>query len=152
MTNPLLAEQTLPYGIQDFTSISDADWRQAIEEGMTQQRAALDALATSTEPATVANVLEAWERSDELLSRASAGFWTLKSSDTNDERDQIETDLSPALAAHSTAITLDRRLYDRLQALRQRADAGEVELDAESEWLLSERLRQMRRLDRKSVV
>ncbi|MDO5285821.1 MAG: M3 family metallopeptidase [Actinomycetia bacterium] len=146
MTNPLLAEQTLPYGIQDFTSISDADWRQAIEEGMTQQRAALDALATSTEPATVANVLEAWERSDELLSRASAGFWTLKSSDTNDERDQIETDLSPALAAHSTAITLDRRLYDRLQALRQRADAGEVELDAESEWLLSERLRQMRRL------
>ena len=146
MTNPLLAEQTLPFGIQDFPAISDADWREAIEEGITRQRAALEALATSAEPATVATVLEAWERSDELLNRACAGFWTLKSADTNEQRDAIDEQLAPALAAHATAITLDRRLYDRLQQLQQRADAGQVELDPQSAWLLAERLREFRRL------
>ncbi len=145
-TNPLLENPRLPFAIQDFAGISDAQWREAILEGMAQQLAALDALATSTEPATVENVVEAWETSGVLLNRAASGFWTLKSADTNDERDAIEEELSPLLAAHSDAIMLDRRLQDRLEALQQRADAGQVELDRETAWVVSERLRDIRRL------
>ncbi len=74
------------------------------------------------------------------------GFWTLKEADTTDELDAIEEDVSPKLAAHNDAIMLDRRLYDRLAALDARATAGEVTLDAQAAWLLSEKLRDYRRL------
>ena len=83
---------------------------------MAEQLAELDVIATDPTPPTAENVLDAWERSGQLLNRAAMGFWTLKEADTTDALDAIEEEMSPRLAAHSDAIMLDRRLYDRLVA------------------------------------
>lgn len=143
--NPLSRPSGLPYGIQDFARITDADFAEAMQTGMDEELAELDAVATTADAATVDSVLDAWERSGTLLARAGAAFWCLKSADTNDERDAIEEVFSPKYAAHYDAIMLDRRLFDRLLALQGRADAGEVTLDEQESWLLSERLREFRR-------
>lgn len=141
-----LADQAPPFAIPDYPRLSDAQLDAAIREAMSHQRAAIEAMVTSTEPATVATVLEAWERSGEPLRRAASAFWTLKSSDTSAARDAIEEQLSPLLAAHTDAVMMDRRLFDRFVALRDRVDAGEVALDEQEEWLLAETLREFRRL------
>ncbi len=146
MTPNPVASMSLPYGLPDFAAISAEDWHAALIDGMAQQLTELDAIATDTTPPTAENVLDAWERSGQLLGRAAMGFWTLKEADTTDALDAIEEDVSPKLAAHHDAIMLDRRLYDRLAALDARAAAGEVTLDAQSAWLLSEKLRDYRRL------
>jgi len=132
--------------LHDFRHIAADDWRAALSDGMAEQLAELDVIATDPTPPTAANVLDAWERSGQLLNRAAMGFWTLKEADTTDALDAIEEEMSPRLAAHSDAIMLDRRLYDRLVALDARVTAGEITLDEQGAWLLSEKLRDFRRL------
>ncbi|OLT37083.1 hypothetical protein BJF82_14235, partial [Kytococcus sp. CUA-901] len=75
------------------------------------------------------------------LDRTMSAFWVARSADTNPERDAIMAEFAPRLAAHSDTIMLDPDLYARLRALRERADAGEVELDEQDEFVLDERLR-----------
>jgi peptidyl-dipeptidase Dcp len=145
MTNSLLSPSTLPFGLPDYAHLTDADYREAIDRGMAEQLAELGEIATDDSPATVANVLEAWERSGALLDRAMNAFWVAKSADTNDERDAIEEEMAPRLAQHSDAILLDARLYGRLTALAERRDAGEVTLDEQEAHLLEERLKAFRR-------
>ncbi len=136
MANSLLSPSTLPYELPDFAHLSDADFREAIEVGMAEQLEELDAVATNTEPATVENVLHAWERTGATLTRALSAFFVSKAADTNPERDAIEADMAPKLAAHTDAILLDRRLYDRLSELDVRRKSGEVELDEQDEFCL----------------
>ena len=111
MTPNPVASMALPYGLPDFAAISAEDWQAALLDGMAQQLTELDAIATDATPPTAENVLDAWERSGQLLSRAAMGFWTLKEADTTDALDAIEEEMSPKLAAHNDAIMLDRRLY-----------------------------------------
>ncbi|GGK71977.1 M3 family metallopeptidase [Ornithinimicrobium pekingense] len=141
MTNPFLAPSTLPFSLPDYATITDAHVREALEIGMEQQLEELRAIAEDTSPATVENVLHAWERSGAVLERTLSAFWVARSADTNPERDAIMAEFSPRLAAHQDAILLDPALYGRLRALSERADAGEVELDDQDAFNLSERLR-----------
>ncbi|ANS79681.1 Dipeptidyl carboxypeptidase Dcp [Serinicoccus hydrothermalis] len=145
MTNPLLAPSTLPYSLPDYATLTDAHVREAIETGMTEQLAALRALAEDTDPATVENVLHAWETSGATLDRTLSAFWVAKSADTNDERDAIMAEFAPRLSDHGDTIMLDPDLYARLRTLRERADAGEVDLDEQDGFVLDERLRDYER-------
>ncbi len=141
MTNPLLTPSTLPFSLPDYENLTDAHVREAVEVGMAEQLEALRALAEDPEPATVENVLHAWETSGATLDRTLSAFWVAKSADTNDERDAIMAEFAPRLAAHTDTIMLDESLYARLTRLRERADAGEVDLDEQDEFVLTERLR-----------
>ncbi|MGJ6980524.1 M3 family metallopeptidase [Aestuariimicrobium soli] len=139
--NPLLTPSTLPFQLPDYATLTTDQYREGVEVGMREQLAALELIATDESPATVENVLEAWERSGATLERSINAFWVARSADTTPERDALMAEFSPKLAAHSDTIALDARLHRRLQALRQRADAGEVTLDEQADWLLTERLR-----------
>ena len=144
-TNPLVERSYLPYQLPDFEALTPAHLKEAFDAGMAEQLEALRRLASDPEPPTVANVIAAWERSDELLQRALLPFWAMKLSNSNDELDALYAEYLPRLSAHSDAILLDRELYDRVSALRVRADAGEIELDEQDAWWLDETLRSFRR-------
>jgi peptidyl-dipeptidase Dcp len=84
----------------------------------------------------VANVIEAWEASGQLLTRALKAFQAKQLADTDAELDAIESAIAPLLAAHADAISLDWALYDRVVALAARRDAGDIVLDVqEASWL-----------------
>ncbi len=145
MTNSLLSPSALPFALPDYATLTDSDFREAIDKGMAEHLVELDVVAKSTEPATVANVLDAWERTGRLLTRAMNAFWVAKAADTNDERNSIEEDIAPRLAQHTDAILLNTELYGRLTQLKARVDSGEVSLDAQEAHLLSESLKDFQR-------
>ncbi len=145
MTNPLLQPSTLAFQLPDYATITDADVREALDAGMAQQAVELDAIASETEPATVANTLEAWERSGATLIRALNTFWVAKAADTSPERDAIMAEFMPRLAKHSDAILLNTALFDRLRELATRRAQGEVNFDGQEAHLLHERLREFKR-------
>jgi peptidyl-dipeptidase Dcp len=138
--NPLASESTLPFELPDFTTIRDEHYQPAIEAGMVEQLAELATLAADGEAPTVANVIEAWESSGRLLTRALNAFYTKQPADTNPVLDDVDAAIAPQLAAHIDAIYLDRTLYDRVAALAKRAESGEVELDPASAYWLERKL------------
>ncbi|QDO87186.1 M3 family metallopeptidase [Ornithinimicrobium ciconiae] len=140
MTNPLLAPSTLPFALPDYTVLTDEHVREAIGIGMTEELAELEAIAENPEPASVENVLHAWERSGAVLERTIAAFWVARAADTTPARDALMAEISPSLAAHTDAILLHRGLFDRLTELASRADRGEITFDEQDAYNLRKRL------------
>ena len=143
--NPLLTAPTLPFQLPDYANLTDAQFKDAMEVGLAEQRTALDAIATNPDAPDVENTIVAWELSSTTLDRAGSAFWVAKAADANEQRDAVETALAPKLAEHGNAILLDRRLYDRLMALRARAEAAEVNLDEQDRYWLDEHIREFER-------
>ena len=115
--NPFAAPSTLPYGLPPFSEIRDEHFEPAFERGMAEQRAEVEAILANPEPATFDNTLEPLERSGQLLERVAHVFFNKSSADSNDLTNELEEKLAPVLAAHHDAITLDARLFDRIDAV-----------------------------------
>ena len=106
----------------------------ALLAGMAEQRKEIDAIAKNPAAPTFENTIVAMERSGQLLTRASAVFGNLTASNTNAQLEELQTEMSPKLSAHSDAIFLDPALFARVRTLyEQRATLG---LDPESLRLL----------------
>jgi len=133
-TNPFFTPSSLPFQAPPFDKIKDTDYQPALEEGMKQQLAEIDAIANSAEGPAFANTIEAMERSGALLSRTAKVFFALTQANTNDTLQKVEAEESPKLAAHYDAIYLNPKLFARVKALYDARDAAG--LDAESKFLL----------------
>lgn len=140
--NPLLSESPLPFALPDFAALKPQHYREAIERGLIEHLAELDAIAANPEPATVENTLDAWERAGALLDRAVTAFWAVKACDTNDELDAIEAEFAPKLAQHADAILLNRTYFNRLEALSERY--SEIGCTDEQRWVLDDLLADFR--------
>lgn len=138
MTNPLLSPSTLPYGLPPFADIDAGHFADAVEAGLAEHLAEIQAIVDTDEPASFENTAVAMERSGALLQRAAASFFTLVSADATDEIRDLETRLSPAFSAHEDAIYLNRGLYERFAAIPTDG------LDAESARLVEEYLKAFR--------
>ncbi|HKS02722.1 MAG TPA: M3 family metallopeptidase, partial [Arthrobacter sp.] len=138
MTNPLLSPSDLPFGLPPFADIDDAHYAEAVDAGLAEHLAEIQAIVDNPEPATFDNTALAMERSGRLLDRAAASFFTLVSSDASEAIRKLETELSPRFAAHQDAVYLNRALYERFAAVDT---AG---LDAESARLVEEYLKEFR--------
>jgi len=132
--NPFFQKSTLQYQAPLFDKIRDGDYAPAIEEGMKQQIAEIEAIANDAAPPTFANTLEAMERSGELLNRVTKVFFNLAQSNTNDAMQKIRAEEAPKLASHQDAIYLNAKLYARVKALYDKRDS--LGLDPESRYLL----------------
>ncbi|MFC7850639.1 M3 family metallopeptidase [Arthrobacter sp. NPDC057388] len=138
MTNPLLSPSDLPFGLPPFSDIGDAHYAEAVNAGLAEHLAEIQAIVDNPEPANFDNTALAMERSGRLLDRAAASFFTLVSSDASEAIRKLETELSPRFAAHQDAVYLNRALYERFAAVET---AG---LDAESARLVEEYLKEFR--------
>ncbi|MFZ7088177.1 M3 family metallopeptidase [Curtobacterium sp. RRHDQ10] len=123
MASPFDVQSTLPYALPPFRDIRLEDYRPAFDQGMREQRAEVEAIATSTDAPTFDNTLVALERSGQLLSRVSMVFFTISGADATDAVHDLEAEVSPLLSAHRDAITLDSRLYARVAAVHDQREA-----------------------------
>ena len=128
--NPFLKASTLAFQAPHFDLIKDEHYLPAFAEGMKQHRAEIDAIAASAEPPTVANTIEAMERSGALLYRVSKVFFNLTESNTNDAMQKVQAEVAPKLAQHQDSIYLDPKLYARIQTLYD--TRASLALDAET--------------------
>lgn len=132
--NPLLTTSDRPYQLPNFEAIKPEHYAPAFEQGMAEHIAEIEAITDNPEPPTVENTIVALERAGRLLSRVEANFSNIASSDTNDQIDEIETDVSPRLTAHQDSIYLNAALWERIKALYETRD--ELEIDAETRRLI----------------
>ena len=120
--NPFSQPSGLPFDAPRFDRIRDEDYAPAIEEGMRRHIEEVDAIADQTTAPTFDNTIVALERSGELLTRVLKTFGGVTSANTNDTLQAVETDVSPKLAAHSDAIFLNDKLFQRVRQIYDRRD------------------------------
>ncbi|WP_042382933.1 M3 family metallopeptidase [Streptacidiphilus melanogenes] len=125
--NPFLQPSALPFELPPFAEIEEAHYLPAFEAGMAEQLAEIDDITANPEAATFENTLVALERTGQLLRRVSLVFFNKVSSDSTPTLRELDTEITPRLAAHTDAIQLDPALFARIDAVHARRE--ELDLD-----------------------
>lgn len=120
--NPLLAASTSAFGLPPFRDVKSEHFRPAFEAGFAENRAEIARIAADPAPPDFDNTIAALERSGRLLRDVGAVFWNLAATDSTPELQEIEREMSGALARHASEISLNADLFGRIDALyEQRA-------------------------------
>jgi peptidyl-dipeptidase Dcp len=116
--NGLLAEWTGLYGgVPAFDRMELGGLKPALEAGMAEQLAEIDAIAADPAPPTFANTIEALERAGRTLDRVMT-YWGIWSSNlSNPEFRDIQQEMAPRLADFRTKITQNAALFERIRAV-----------------------------------
>src|SRR5215467_11036524 len=102
--NPLFQPWTGPFGVPPFSTVRAEHYRPAFDAGMAEQNAVIAAIASNKAEPTFENTIVALETSGRTLERVASVFFNLTGADTTDELEEVEREMAPVLARHSSAI------------------------------------------------
>lgn len=117
MDNPLLAGFATPFGVPPFDLIKSHHYMPAFKQGMADNLKEVDAIVNNREKPTFSNTIVALDESGESLSNVSRIFFGLAEANTNDSLQKIQMEVSPLLSAHSDAINLNPKLFERIKSV-----------------------------------
>ena len=129
-------EWKTPHGTYPFNEIKAEHYMPAFEEAMKQGLADIDAIVNNPAAPTFQNTIEAYEKSGEMLTIVAGCFYNLTSSETNEQLQQIEMELSPKLSDYSSTIRLNEGLFRRIKAVYDQR--GQLKLNKEQQKLLDD--------------
>ena len=127
--NPFAKPSSLPLQAPDFAKIKESDYKPALEEGMKEQAAEIAKIADNPAAPSFENTIAAIEKSGQLLNRTANVLFALSSSNTDDTLDQIVQDEAGKLQAAQDAITLNTKLFKRIETLYD--ERARLKLDPE---------------------
>ena len=127
--NPFFAEFDTPFGVPPFDLIKIEHYMPAIEEGMKQEKAEIEAILTNPDPPTFENTIVAYTRTGSFLNKVTPILYGLNSANTTPEIQALVKELSPIMSAHNDEIRLDPRLFARIKAVYEQKDDLSLESD-----------------------
>ncbi|MDG1206624.1 MAG: M3 family metallopeptidase [Pseudomonadales bacterium] len=117
MINPLLQTWQTPHKFPPFQQIKPEHYVPAFEEGFKEQQSEVTAIVENPAQANFENCIEALERSGALLKKVAPVLGILTNAHTNDELKQIQSTLSPLVAAHNSAIYANQALFTKVKSI-----------------------------------
>ena len=132
--NPFFAEFDTPFGVPPFDLIKIEHYMPAIEEGMKQEKAEIEAILGNTDPPTFENTIVAYTRTGSFLDKITPVLYGLNSANTSPEIQALVKELSPIMSTHRDEINLDPRLFARIKAVYEQKD--DLNLEADQLYLL----------------
>lgn len=139
--NPFFNQYETPFEVPPFDQIKPEHYLPAFEEGMAQQKEAVEAILASKKKPTFRNTLEALNQSGELLSRVSSVFYGLSSANTNEDLQKIQLEISPKMAAHSDEINLNPNLFKRIKSVYDNRE--KMKLTEEQAYILENKYKEL---------
>jgi peptidyl-dipeptidase Dcp len=121
--NPFFTEWDTPFGIPPFSQIKEEHYMPAMQKGIAEHQAEIDAIANSKEPPTFENTIVAVEYSGKLLDKVTEVFFSLNSAITNDRMQAIAKEAAPLLSEHNDNIILNEKLFQRVKAVYQQRES-----------------------------
>ena len=115
--NPFLTAWDTPYGIPDFNAVEEAHYLPAVEAGIAQQQAEIDAIIANPEAPTFENVVAAYEKSGAILDRVVGVLFNLSETDGTDSLNAIVEQVLPMLSVHSDNISMNPAFFAKVEVL-----------------------------------
>lgn len=122
------------HGTAPFSKIDDSQWMPAIDAGIAQAKAEVEAIAALKAEPDFANTIEALENTGSALDRVLNVFYPLMSADASDAMMEIDMEASAKLSDYSTWLILNEPLWKRVKAVYDKRDS--LGLDKEQSMLL----------------
>ena len=122
-TNPLLAKWNTPFKLPPFDTITAEHYREAFDVALNENEAEMVAIAENSDAATFQNTIEAMELSGENLSKVASTFFNLSGANTTPDLQEIEREMAPKLAEHSSKIMLNAELFARVKVLFEQQES-----------------------------
>ena len=116
-TNPFLTGWDTPYGIPDFDAVKEKHYVPAVEAGIAQQQAEIDAIIANPDTPTFENVVEAYERSGAILDRVVGVLFNLSESDGTESLQKIVEQILPMFSVHSDNIFMNPDFFAKVEIL-----------------------------------
>ncbi|ANI28977.1 dipeptidyl carboxypeptidase II [Yersinia entomophaga] len=132
--NPFFSSSKLPFQAPPFNLIKESDYAPAIEFGIAERLAEVNAIANNPTLPTFKNTFIALEKSGGTLTRVMNGFGAMTSANSSDVLQKIDEETSPKLAAMEDAIKLNSTLFNRIKTIYDQRD--KLGLDDESRRLV----------------
>ncbi len=129
--NPLMRKSTLQYQAPEFDKIKDEHYKPAFDLGFKIHEQEIQAIINNSNPATVENTLEAFEKSGVMLGRAAGVFYNLTGSNTNETLQALQEEYAPIFSAHNDKIYLNSDLYNRIKQVKTTAGSEDARLREE---------------------
>ncbi len=122
MKNPLLSEFKTPFGVPPFEQIRNDQFIPAMQEAMKEHNEEIDAIVNNTDTPTFENTIVALDNSGDMIDQVGGVFYNLNSSLTSPELQNIAKELAPELSAHSDAIRLNDKLFQKIKTVYDHKD------------------------------
>ena len=113
--NPLLVESKLPYGAVAFDKIQSTDYMPALEEGLRQLKANIDAIAACADAPTFENTIEPLESCDRLFGNVGRVFYNLMETDADDIMHETEEKAIPMENEANSYIFMNEVIFKRIK-------------------------------------
>jgi peptidyl-dipeptidase Dcp len=118
-SNPLVQPWNTPHGLPPFAEVRAEHFKPAFDAALAQHLADIDAITASAHAPSFDNTVAAFDRSGRLLARIEALFYNLTASETSPELQAVEREMAAPLAAHNSAVYMNARLFQRMDALHE---------------------------------
>ena len=128
-SNPFFSEYNTPYDVPPFDKIDTSHFVPAIEKGIIEQQAEIDAIINNNEAPTFENTILAYDKSGKLLSRVSRVFGTINGANTNDAIQKINRKIAPLTTKHRDNIALNDKLFQRIKAVYENRENSNLDAD-----------------------
>jgi peptidyl-dipeptidase Dcp len=129
--NPFMQAWDTPYGVPPFSEIQPGHFLPAIKKGILEQRAEIRQIVENTDQPTFENTTLTLEMAGATLKRVATVFNNVTGTDTNDDLRALETVIHPMMTRETDSITLNDKLFARVQAVYEKRDSlGLDEQDA----------------------
>lgn len=133
-SNPFFQEWDTPFGAPPFSIIKTEHFLPAFEKAMEMHKAEIDAIATADSVPSFENTIGQMELSGAELTRVARVFFNLTGTESSDEMQALQREISPKLTRHSNQIQMNEDLFKRIKAIYD--NRNQAMLDAEQLRLL----------------
>lgn len=121
--NPFLADYTTQYGIPPFDQIKYEHYLPAVEKGIAEQNAEIEAIIANPATPDFENTILALDNSGQLLNKVAYVFFALSESDNTPEMQELNPKISSLLTAHSDNMGMNAELFNRIHDVYNRRDS-----------------------------
>ncbi|MBP3586912.1 MAG: M3 family metallopeptidase [Paludibacteraceae bacterium] len=137
-TNPFFNYKNwdTPHGTYPFEEIKTEHFMPAFEQAFAEGYAEIDSIVANPEAPTFENTIVALDEAGEMLNCVAGCFYNLTHSETNEQLQALEQELSPKMSEYSTSIILNEGLFARVKAVYEQRD--QLALTADQKELLQD--------------